>query len=255
MKRIIPVIIFLLSLGKSFAQLNESDTLKYQLRATLTGNFQSGNVNLTVVRSKLDFTFSPHRDWVFKTQNSSLYQSFAAKADNDIFSRNYLYFKAKNTIYPFGIAYISTNYRRKIDSRFFVGAGATWRIVKNENTSLKLSAGTVYESTRFNGSDFNFAEYKGSNEINVWRGTFYSSFSSFILEKRLRIFYEAFWQPAFDNRNNYRTEVDFGLEFPVYKGLSFNVLYGFSHENVVTLKEKQDDRILTFGVGYNLKKR
>ena len=85
--------ILLLNAVKPFAQLNESDTVKFQLRASLTGNYQQGNVELLNIKSKLEFVFSQQKDWVFKSQNSSLYQSFYSKeADNDIFSRNYLYY-------------------------------------------------------------------------------------------------------------------------------------------------------------------
>jgi len=125
-----PLIIYMLLLSwvSVKAQLNESDTVKFQLRTSLTGNYQQGNVNILTVRSKLDFSFSPVKDFVFKSQNSSLYQEFSSKkADNDIFSRNFIYYKPQKKIYPFGIAYISTNYRRKIDTRLFTGAGLTYR--------------------------------------------------------------------------------------------------------------------------------
>ena len=114
-KRISSFIILSLSLGKSFAQLNESDTSKFQLRASVTGNYQQGNVEVLNLKSKIDCSFSLHENWVIKTQNNSLYQAFyPVQADNDIFSRNYIYYKPQHKFYPFAIAYISTNYRRKI---------------------------------------------------------------------------------------------------------------------------------------------
>lgn len=252
-KGIITAVIFLLGWASVFAQLNESDTLHFQFRANLTGNFQDGNVKLTVIRSKLDFTYSAHPFWVFKTQNNSLYQAFAAKADNDIFSRNYLYFKPQNIVYPFGIAYISTNYRRKIDTRFFAGAGATWQLIHSHNNVLKLSASAMYESTKFNGNTFNYSEFNGDDKSKVWRGTLYMAGWHNLFEKHLRLYYDAYWQPAFNNNNDYRIEYDIGLDFPIWKGFSFNVLYAFKHENVVITKIKPDDKILTFGLAYNFK--
>ncbi len=74
------------------AQLNESDTLKFQLRISVSGNYQTGNVAVFALRNRIDFSVSPVKNWVFKSQNSSLYQAFyGKKADNDLFSRNYLY--------------------------------------------------------------------------------------------------------------------------------------------------------------------
>ncbi len=237
------------------SQLNESDTLHYQIRASLTGNFQDGNVRFTSVRSRIDFTVTTKNSWAFKTQNSSLYQAFAVKADNDLFSRNYLYFKPKNKIYPYAIAYISTNFRRKIDSRIFAGAGFTWQMINQPNNTLKLSANAVYENTEFNGNSFNFTEYDGEKTSTVGRGTVYLSGFHNLFEKRVRLYYDAFWQPAFTNSNDYRTEYEIGLDFPVWKGFSFNVLYTYKFENIVVTKIRQDDTILTFGLAYNFKQK
>lgn len=255
LKYSIVVIVFCAATINVAAQINESDTLKFQLRATLTGNFQRGNVNVTSIRSKLDFSYSPLNNWVFKSQNSSLYQSFAAKADNDIFSRNFLYFNPKNRIYPYAISFISTNYRRKINSRLFAGVGGTWQVVNQKHHILKLSANAVYENTKFNGSTFNFSELNGADESRVWRGTVFLTGLHNLFEKYIRLYYDAFWQPAFANSNDYRYEYEIGLDFPVWKGFSFNCLYSYKHENVVVNKIKQDDKMLTFGIAYNIKRK
>ncbi|CAN5587892.1 hypothetical protein BH11BAC3_BH11BAC3_07050 [soil metagenome] len=253
----IPFLYFLLlslSWLSAKAQLNESDTVKFQFRASLTGNYQKGNVDVLAVRSKIDFSFSPLKDVVFKSQNSSLYQAFFnKKADNDIFSRNYFYYRPQNRIYPFAIGYISANYRRKIDLRYFGGGGVTYQVLKKTGHVLKLSASAVYEQTNFSSSIYNYSTYNGSSKINVWRGTLFTSGSNSLIEKRLRIFYDAYWQPAFNNKNNYRIQFDAGIDLPVWKGLSFNILYTLAHENVVIEKIKQQDKVLTFGLSYNLK--
>ncbi len=237
------------------AQLNESDTLHYQVRMGVTGNIQRGNVKVTTIRCRLDVTYAPNADWAFKTQNNTLYQAFAAKADNDLFSRNYLYVKPGKKLYPYAIAYASTNYRRKIDSRFFAGAGLTWQMINTADHVLKLSANTVYEKTTFRGSSFNLPEFNGMDEASVWRATVYLSGLHNLLGKRIRLYYDAFWQPAFSSGKDYRVEYDIGLDFPVWKGLAFNCLYSYKHENLVVTKIKQDDTILTFGLAYNFKRK
>lgn len=167
--------VLFLSISSTFAQLNESDTVKFQLRATVSGNYQQGNVALLAIRSKLDFTYSPVKQLVLKSQNSSLYQEFGnRKADNDLFSRNYLYWRPQKKVYPFGIAYISSNFRRKIETRLFAGAGVTYQFVQKQFHVLKLSASNVYETNRFKGRVYNKREYNGSNQINLWRGTLYA---------------------------------------------------------------------------------
>lgn len=252
--RLVIVILFSLSCLTSLAQLNESDTAKFQWRTSLTGNYQQGNVNVLTVRSRLEFSYSPVRDVVFKSQNSSLYQSFSSvKADNDIFSRNYIYWKPQKRVYPFGIFYLSANYRRKIDTRLFAGAGLTLQLLNKTLFVLKVSASTVYEETRFSRSSYNYSVYNGKAKISLWRGTLYTGGWNYLFHKHLRFYYDAYWQPAFNNSNNFRTQLDAGLDFLVWKGLSFNALYTYAHENVVASGVKQDDTILTFGLAYFLK--
>lgn len=239
-------------MGKT--QINESDTTKFQLKVSSTGNYQQGNVEVLTLKSKLDFSYLPIKELVFKSQNNSLYQEFYKKeADNDIYSRNYLYYKPQNKVYPFGIAYVSTNYRRDVNLRTFEGIGVTWQLLEKQENVIKLSASGVYESTTFKGTTYNYPKYNGSNKINLWRGTFYLGGWNYLLQKKLRFFYDAYWQPALNDNNNYRTQADIGLDFPVWRGLSFNALYTYTHENVVIAAVKQEDKILTFGMAYNLK--
>ncbi len=249
-------IVFLLTGGNAMAQINESDTVKFQLRAAFTGNYQQGNLEVLNLRGRLDFLVAPNKNWVFKSQNSSLYQAFySQKADNDIFSRNYLYFRPQQRVYPFAIGYISSNFRRKIKSRYFVGAGASWQAIKTKAVVIKFSASAVQESTTFDNTLYNYPEYNGNKKISLWRGTLYTGGWAYLLERRVRVFYDAFWQPGFEHPHNYRTQFDLGLDFPVWKGLAFNVFYTFTHENIVVQPVQQNDRILTFGLAYNLKKR
>ena len=72
------------------AQINESDTLKVKADLSLTGFWQGGNVQTLIFRAKSNFSFTPWKRWVFKTQNSYVYQEFGkVKADEDILSLNF----------------------------------------------------------------------------------------------------------------------------------------------------------------------
>lgn len=75
-----------------FAQINESDTLSVKASMSLTGFYQRGNVETVIFRAKSDFSFKPWKKWVFKNQNSYVFQEFGKeKADEDILSLNFLY--------------------------------------------------------------------------------------------------------------------------------------------------------------------
>lgn len=238
----------------ALAQLNESDTARFQVRVSLSGNAQRGNVEVLNLRGKLDFTFAPSRVVVFKSQNSSLYQEFySTKADNDLFSRNYLYIRPDRRVYPFAIGYVSANFRRKIDRRYFVGAGGTVHLLNTRPHVLKLSASAVYEATRFSSADFNNDAYDGSRRIALWRATVWLG-GWYSFHNRLRFYYDAFYQPALANACNYRWQADLGLDVPLWRGLAFTALYTYTHENVVVNPIRQDDSILTAGVSFNLQK-
>lgn len=253
MKKTLILIVFIqcFALQTTQAQINESDTVRFQLRAGLTGNFQKGNVEVLLLRSRLDFSYAPAQHWVFKSQNLSLYQAFYdRKADNDLFSRNFLYFRPQRKVYPYLMGFVSANYRRKINFRYFAGPGLSWQVVNTRRHVFKLSASVVQEESVFSVNTYNFSEYKGSDRIKLWRGALYTAGWHYLAQRRLRVYYDAYWMPGFGHRNNFRTQLDVGMDLSVWKGVAFNVLYTQQHENVVAEKVKQDDRILTFGITY-----
>lgn len=241
---------------KLAAQLNESDTARLQIRAGMSGAWQQGNIELLTLRSRLEAVTNGMMQIVFKTQNNSLYQSFGRnKADNDISSRNYVYYNPQARVYPFAMIYLQTNYRRQISSRWFGGAGGTWQFVRSTTSNLKLSGSLVYEETKFRRSECNEMAYNGNNQITLWRATAYLSGWHQLFEQRLRLYYSAYWQPGLSETHNFRSQIDAGIEFPVWKGLNATMVYSITHEEVVPLQVKQNDRILTFGFSYLFKKQ
>lgn len=241
--------------GQLQAQLNESDTARMQMRAGITGAWQQGNVEMLTLRSRLEMVSNGLKPLVFKSQNTLLYQAFGGrKADNDISSCNYLYFYPQRKWYPFAMAYVSTNYRRKIGGRLFAGAGGTLQLIMQKNTTLKLSASMVYEQTRFKTSLYNEAGYNGSSNIKLWRATGYISGLHQLFRQKMRVYYTAYCQPGFDDVKNIRWQLDAGIDLPVWKGLSASMLYAYTYEQVVPVSVKQVDRLLTFGLSYQFKK-
>ncbi len=237
------------------AQLNESDTATFQFRAGATGALQKGNVDLLILRGRLELVSNSKRRLVFKTQNNALYQEFSGfQADNDIHSRNYLYYQPAHKVYPFAMAYLQTNYRRQIDMRGFGGVGVTWQMVQQPRANIKLSGSLVFEDTRFSAAQFNEAFYNGSHTIGLWRATAYLAGWHRLLDERLKFFYTAYWQPGLDGVANNRAQIETSLDFIILRNLSFLMQYSFYYEQIVTLPVKQHDRLLSFGLSYQLKK-
>lgn len=239
----------------AFSQLNESDTTRFQFRAGSSGTWQKGNVELLVIRSRLELVSNGKKDLVFKSQTNNLYQEFGnKKADNDLFSRNFIYFKPQTTYYPFVMTFIQSNFRRNIDYRWFAGAGGTFQVFRKTHSNLKISASLVREDTRFRKNIYNQSYYDGNKNISVWRGTIYLAGIYRLLENKMKIYYNGNWQPAFDKVPNNRVQLDMGVEISIWKGLNFQFEYVYNYEQVVALQIKEVDRILTFGINYQIRK-
>jgi hypothetical protein len=238
------------------AQLNESDTLQKQIRASLTGNYQKGNVEIFTARTKLDVLQKFSKHFSFKSQNNSLYQSFfGTKADNDINSRNYFYYKANKRTYPYTIVYANTNFRRKINGRYFAGIGFTYQLLQHKNNIIKVSTNIIYETTNFKTTVYNFSNYNGSNTISTLRSSLYLTGLHHIKSSSIKFWYTAYYQPSLQKMDNYRTQVDMGIDFFIGKRLSFTTQYNATYEHVVAKNTKVFDTNFSFGLGYSFTKQ
>lgn len=241
--------LFCFATSFAYAQINESDTTHLQARLSLTGAWQKGNVEMFAMRGKADISFSPTRKLVFKTQNAYLFQSFfKKKADEDILSRNFVYWNPQARIYPFAMAFVSTNFRRNIDFRYFAGAGATWQIIHHKAHTLKLALSAIYEETNFKKTTFNDLAYNGQEKINIWRATAWLFGKHHFAHHKIILHYDAYLQPSFEKSNNLRWQVDAGIDFPIHKNFNFTTNFLYTYEGIVVSGNKQEDSILTFGV-------
>lgn len=244
-------IILMLSMTAQ-AQIDESDTVRYRMRINVGGNRQTGNVDYKAVRAKVDFGHAIGQSLYFKTQNNYLYQEFFGfKADQDLFNRNYLYFKPEGRLYPYAIAYYSQNYRRKLDARYFAGVGLTYQLVFHPQHSVKLSANGVYEVSLFAAQQYNLAAYDGRQSVEVMRSTIYISGNHRFSAGKVHLFYDYYWQPAWDDANNYRSQFDIGIDWKLWRGLSMNTAYSYTHENLVVANVRRNDGIFVFGLSFS----
>ena len=247
MKRL--VFIFLIVPICLFAQTDESDTLKFQARLSLSGILQGGNVQTVIFRANSDLSYSLWEKWVFKTQNSFVYQEFGKqKADEDILSLNFLYFNPKKRIYPLLLGFASTNFRRQIGIRTLFGGGVTFQLLKNDGNWLKVALSSEYEQTEFNNDTFNRIAYNGTPFINTFRGTIWIKGKYHLFKKKLIIGHESYYQPSLERGDNYRWRADLGLEIPLTKYLNFRTNFLHTFESIVIEGQRQEDTLLTFGL-------
>ncbi|NRB83144.1 MAG: DUF481 domain-containing protein [Winogradskyella sp.] len=232
-----------------FGQINESDSLKIKADLSVTGFWQGGNVETLIFRAKSGISYRPWKKWVFKTQNSYVYQAFdQEKADADFLSLNFLYFNPEKRLYPQVLGFLSTNFRREISSRSLIGAGFTWQAYIKGKDWLKFSLTSEYEQTNFDNTDFNIDAYDGNNDINTFRVTVWVNGKYHLFKDKIILSHESYIQPSLEESDNYRWRADFGLEFPIWKFLNFKINYLHTFENIVVSEQEREDQFLTFGL-------
>lgn len=215
--------------------------------------WQRGNVVLDLLRGRVEGVVALGDDWTFKSQNNSLYQSFNGfKADNDLNSRNYLYFRPKNRFYPFAMAYVQTNYRRKIAMRSFAGAGITWQALHAKTHFVKLSASMVAESSRFNASLFNVPGYDGQNTISLWRPTAYLQATWHGWQQGPRLQLQTYWQGGLDAFANNRWLTEITIEQKLGRAFSLTGQWAYQYEQVVARGIRSTDQLFTLGLNYQI---
>lgn len=230
------------------AQINESDSLSLKADLSLTGFWQSGNVETLIFRAKSDFSFKPFKSWVFKTTNSYIYQAFdKSKADEDFLSLNFLYLNPERKFYPLVLGIASTNFRRKIDVRYLAGAGVTYQVLNKNDNWLKLSLTSEYEYTNFSETNFNRSEFNGSETINTLRATVWINGKYHLFKKKLILSHESYFQPSLEQSNNFRWQADVNVELPIWKFLNFKINYRRTFESIVIAGQEEQDQFLTFG--------
>ena len=230
------------------AQINESDSLNFKVDLSLSGFWQTGNVETVIFRANSNISYRPLDKLVFKSSNSYVYQEFGnAKADEDILSLNFLYFNPERRLYPQLIGFLSTNFRREIDLRYLLGAGLTYQVLKKKKDWLKISISSEYEHTDFARDRFNTAEYNGSPSINTMRATFWANGKYHVFKNKMIVTHETYFQPSLSRSDNFRWRADLNLEFPIAKYLNFKVNYLHFYESVVIEGQVREDQFLTFG--------
>lgn len=230
------------------AQTEVKDSVKVKADLSLTGFWQGGNVETLIFRANSNVSFKPWDSWVFKTQNSYVFQKFGGdKADEDILSLNFLYINPEKRFHPIILGFFSTNFRREIEYRYLLGGGFSYRVLKTNKSELKMSLTTEYENTDFKTTDFNENEYDGMSEIDTWRSTLWMNGSYSLFKNKMILTHEMFFQPSLEASNNFRWRADIGLEIPVWKFLNFKINYLRTYESIVVTSQQQEDEFLTFG--------
>ncbi len=232
------------------AQLLERDTARWSYALASSFFLSKGNVDRLLWKSDASLKHI-HAGWGFSSDNTYLHGSFGSfRTERDFFSRNFLYLHPKAKFYPYLMGWLETNLRRKIDFRYQLGPGATWVPLNKGGNVLKFSLTATYEHTDFNGNNFVNAEPQAFNVIDTWRLTGRLFGYHGLLQDKLRLQYEFWYQQSLEFGNNYRYHTEVSLLAPLSKALSVRLNLNYSFENVVLTGVKQGDLFWTMGLNF-----
>ncbi len=246
------ICIYLLLGGMGFfpakAQLLEKDTTAWS--ATLAGSFflSTGNVDRLLLRADAAVRhLAP--GWGFSAEQTYQYGTFGAfQTENDLFSRNFLYYQPRKRVYPYAMLWLESNYRKRIDFRYQVGPGLSWRVIGGGKHLVKFSLTGTYERTHFAGNDFVNADSQSSPIIETLRltGRLYGTHR--LAGGKLSLLYEGWFQQSLRFRNNYRFHTHVLVQAPLSRAVSLQSRLDYLYEHVVLRGVAPGDLYLTVGV-------
>lgn len=247
MKSIFTTALFLIAWANLSAQLNESDSIRWQVKFNATASVLDGNVARTLLLTRIEVAHANER-WGMSTRNDYQYgRTFYNLTENDVISYNFIYIKPLARVYPYVMGLVETNLRRRIDFRYQVGPGVSWNVVRKKTSFVKLSVTGTYENTQYNGSVFDDEQYSGSTVLDTWRLTG-RIFGKHRLLDKVRISYEFWWQQSLSDRVNYRFHTEEAVELPVTKHIAFRTAVRYSYENIELVGLKPYDLFWTYGL-------
>lgn len=235
-------------------QISKADSL-WHLKITAAGNYTDGNQPRTLFTNKANLSKTGKKIG-FISNNTYQYGtvSFAGKkivTYNDVRSENLLVLLPKKRFSPFARVFLETNIIRKIDFRNEYAAGSFCKLLNKPNHSLSILMAGVNQQTNYKGNVFNIIDNAGSDKRNVWKWATGLSGSSTIIKNHLSLDYRGFYMQNVELSKDYNYLIDLILNVKIIKGLSFNVEYFRTFENVemqgVLSKEVQ----LTYGLSYS----
>lgn len=228
---------------------NPIDVYSPELLAKVSGTafVNTGNVERILLRG--DAALSHHNPvWAAATTNSYLWGTFGAfRTENDWSSRNHFYLFPEARLYPFAMHWLETSYRRRINLRNQVGAGATWAIISAPQTILKFSLMLSGEATDY-GAEANLPDGTPQSTARpLMRGTPRLYFRQNLGSENTALISELWYQQALQTQNDYRWHWETGIEWALGKTLSLKTLIVYHHESAVPQRVVRDDIAFTFG--------
>ena len=228
------------------AQLSETDTTAWQYLISASGSITRGNAERVLLLNKAEIKHV-QQPWGFITSNTYRYGTLSrVKREDDIGTKNYLYWHPHHRLYPYGLLWVESNLRQKLGVRWMLGGGVTKVAVQQPDLLIKLTAGFVWEKNRYL-KDVPELESRGNGyEPSRWRARLFARFAAW--EGAVKGNVEAWYMPAWNFNSDYRYYIDGNIDVPVKAGWSFRAHGQFLYNNWIVPGTSRGDLLITYGL-------
>ncbi|MFN8277002.1 MAG: DUF481 domain-containing protein [Chitinophagales bacterium] len=239
------------------AQLEESDTARWQFNGGLSLKLNTGNVDRMIITPEANVAHvSKSKLWGFSARERYTFGTFGKyHTENDLLLRNFIYFIPEKRVYPYVMAWFQTHERQRLLFRYQIGPGVTVVPLRRSGQIIKLSATATYEQNWYKEDSLVFLGDYTRKQYGTFRATVRLFGSHWAVKKVLWLYYEVLFQQSLTNINNWRIFAEGGVNAQLPKGFSMRTYVSYEYQQVHVKSEKPNDLILNVGVNYRISSR
>jgi Protein of unknown function, DUF481 len=245
MKSIITAILVIASLQTIKAQSSPSEKLNVRYQINLNGTLDKNLVQRVILFSQNRITIASRTNKLepmlnYKFGHVTPNGKPRLNLENDITALVENQFIHQYKIFPAAVAGFETSpYLRKLNTRWFAGAGAGTYLVKTKSNFAQLNLYSYYEQNNYATFNLNTARIMPSIK---GRHSFENDKYGFI--------YNLSYATSLNNAQNYRIRTFVKPYLRINKKLDFNILYDLGYENISEINQPKEISVLTFGFTY-----
>ncbi len=236
----------------SSAQLQETDTSHWQANLNISGRLNTGNFERFLVAPEVNIA---HLDRQAKfgmaLGQRYTYGTFGDyRSENDLLSRNFIYWKPRSRVYPYFMAWFQKHERQQLLFRYQVGPGVTYALIRKKAQVFKVSLTATFEQNRYKNDSLSYIKDQSAAKYEALRATLRIAGNHLIASGLANFYYEGYFQQAVDNKENWRVFAEGGITIKMIRGFGTRIFATYEYQKVLVKGQKPNDLIFNFGLNY-----
>lgn len=130
-----------------------------------------------------------------------------------------------------------------VKSRTLIGAGIRLKVISSPYTKLYIANSYMYEEEKSDAMNQKFINHRNNS---------YLSFTKVFPESKISIINTIYFQPLYDNFDDFRIMEQLKIEVPFTKKIIFNTLFNYFYDNVTPNQRKQYTSNIKVGIGLEI---